>query len=571
MSQQDQALERDLRELLGRERPNAEEFEATVERKLAKLKEEGAEPAPYSIAADVLPPLVLAHGSLFGQQALAKVASVLSFPFTLVGVLFFLIGHGMRTVRGLEGERSASKAAMERAGRWLAGNWMWGLVWAGLAFYVGRFGDLDAAFAVVVLSVGAIVYLLRGLSKEGVASRRVVSQSVTQVLYIVFMAGVLQTGFHPTWPDLVLFFAYMTTVGICALLSRSDHSPDIEPGRYSRRDAILVGACFLPVVVVFAAFYGKVAARGAASVEDIGRWAEVEAQRADPDWALLADAVQLLKRVDAPVPSLSNAKAAFASLSDVRARMNCRPAWKLGLIDLEEFATLAREATAGSLILGSAHVAQDPSPDSAPIPALDLFKGSYAAGLVDLLHAGELTPDELSSVTDELDRALQAGLSLTVRECASMARVLNALGREDLIDRLKPVAEAALRRVWVEGSGRMRPGGFAYEPGENSASPAPTLLAAEVMTEFGTPEFVDVKEVHRLLHSRLRLTTADPETRFWVDDAVGFRNFELDYAAELPSGLVATIWSLRLLIGGLAICGMCIFAVLGAPIAGKDR
>ena len=589
--------EDELVELLRARRPDPRAFREGVARRIDERRRAGGEAAARderdpTLRASLLrrvaallgsDPAAVLGGAAGGKLAASKVLpAALALPALLFASALGGLLAGARSLsRSARGAAPPDPSTAGRRRRWgtggrpargrrswalpdrdlALGSFLQGLIsFGGLAlffapFLLGARHAIDVLLLVLLVSMGALVVTVRGLARRGALVREEVTRLCTGLL-LATLGGTFLWLHSAAVPDAaselgIGWSALVLVVGLacCAALQ-------------GRRGWVL-----LP----FVALVGFMTLPGStlSSPEAL--------RRQLPELELRAEAIGDWKQASAVVHTLRSAGAGLPDLSAVRAEIeraieagvDAHPvtwtaAARMGLIDEAHWRQLAsRRMEALSL-------------DQLLVPGARLGVAYDEYRVPMLLATRAPSEEQREQLLAVVERSWPGEGHGALQDASVCVRVLDALGRPDLVEARRPQLEELLRRTWIGGDVGVfgRVGGFSSNPLTLRTSfDEPTWHALELIERLGLGADgalalgIDLRLVRAYLRAESR------SIRF-VEIAPGLRTLSRAslLLLERGIGLPERSWpervlGERLLLASLAIVALCLLAIRLAPPA----
>ncbi len=574
--------EAEVRELFRRRRPDAASFREGVAQRIAGAEREGAASAEatnsnaasanaqleehasrgWRRAAAVLPPELAAV--LLGAGKSWSAALLL--PALLLAAALGAFAASARSIRRSARDAgppnpAASRKDFERELRKHPRLRALGLLQFGpllvmaTPFWLGRYHAVDALFALLLLSMFALAFAVRGLSKAGYLERRVVMHVSFSVLTTLFMGCFMwssslalvdidsRLGLH--WSGAA------TLLGLLALLV------------FFRRSAPFHGLGYL--LVVGLAVLGLFVAPGLTTRSSPAALREfVEREKLDVTelraWSEVSDAVEALAAVGAQPPDLSAPRAQVVQA--IEGGVDAHPrvwtaAARMGLLDREHWARLATRK------LMAYRLEQLLKRDG---PLLKPDYDEYELHM--LLGVRELSSSEREHIARRVEASWPApDAERALDQAAQCVRWFDLLGRSDLAEARRAKIHALLERHWIaDGRAFARIGGFSSYPETIPSSlEGPTALGVELMIRFGAPEAIDLRMLRAYLIGESASAGPLVAAPRYLHATARAALLRFNEQIGLPErGLLLRVLDERLLIATLLIVALCLYSVRSA-------
>jgi hypothetical protein len=569
--------EAEVRELFRRRRPDAASFREGVARRIAGAEREGAvssngpsshaqgvEQAPrgWRRAAAVLPPelasILLGVGKGWGAALLL--------PALLLAAAVGAFAASARSIRRSARDAgpvnpAASRTDFERALHGHPRVHALGLLQFGpllvmaTPFWFGRQHAVDMIFALLLLSMFALAFAVRGLSKSGFLERRIMMHVSFSVLTTLFMGCFMwSSGLNYFDIDSRLGLHWSgaaTLLGLIALLVLFPRSAPFQGFAY--------------VLVVVLALLGLLVAPGFTTRSSPAAVREfVDLEELDVNelrgWSEVSGSVEALAAVGASLPDLSTLRRQVTSAIEQGAEAHpCvwTAAARMKLVGAEHWAQLAqRKMMAYKLdqLLASdgPHHKQD----------YDEFE------LHMLLAVRELSSRDCERLVQRIEQSWpDPGAERALDAAAQCVRWFDLIGRSDLAEARRADVRAILERHWVAaGRAFARIGGFSSYPEKIRSSLAgPTALGVELMARFGAPETIDLELLRAYLRGESAWSGPLVQSPRYLHATARAALLRFDRQIGLPElGLLDRILGERLLIATLLIVALCLYSVRSA-------
>jgi hypothetical protein len=569
--------EAEVRELFRRRRPDAKSFREGVAQRIAGAERDGAassnEPSSHAQgveqgprgwrrAAAVLPPelasILLGVGK--GWSA------ALLLPALLLAAAVGAFAASARSIRRSARDAgpvhpAASRTDFERALHAHPKVRVLGLLQFGpllvmaTPFWFGRQHAVDVIFALLLLSMFAVAFAVRGLSKSGLLERRIMMHVSFSVLTTLFMGCFM-------WSSSLNFFdidsrlglhwsGAVTLLGLLALLVLFPRSAPFQGFAYF----LVVGLALLGLLVA----PGFTTRSSPAAVREFVELDELDVNELR-GWSEVSDSVEALAAVGASLPDLSTLRGQVTSAIEQGAEAHPRvwtAAARMKLVGPEHWAQLAqRKMMAYKLdqLLASdgPHYSQD----------YDEFE------LHMLLAVRELSASDCELLVRRIERSWPApGAERALDAAAQCVRWFDLLGRSDLAEARRDDVRAILERHWVaDGGAFARIGGFSSFPEKiRSSLPGPTALGVELMARFGAPEAIDLELLRAYLRGESAWSGPLIQSPRYLNATARAALLRFDRQIGLPErGPLDRILGERLLIATLLIVALCLYSVRSA-------
>ncbi|WLD12536.1 hypothetical protein [Planctellipticum variicoloris] len=562
--------ESDLRAALRLYSVAGDDFEAGVRRRIQAAEVERARdplagaPQLLRVAAASLPLPILTGGKVSGSVLplanaswLSKFVAFLALPaislFLLVGAALFGAA-GIRRIQAGNVPADIDQQAVQEAAR----HWWRRHKWAALLFFAATIGlPLVGATSLMLLiyliSLGAMLYLLAGFARQGLANRTVIGQSLIAGMAFlgqtsaVCTVGVQDIHFVDQMLLPAVFFSgVMLLLPVVARKDRSD-SP-LAPGRRWR-----VAATVLVTVPMLAWFTSSIwrpttPARIKQHVEAFDRAPFSSASWRD--WELVADgAIESGLRPDLSRPrKLLQSELSGEPLLVMPYILGS--AIRTGLIGPEELNWLPEIDQQRQSLLGGLP----------QLPITSLIQYDWAIRVLELRH-------ELSSEQkDFLEQRLLATLNALagdeyalLEDVLRITQLLDVIGRPIDRDQYRQKIHRWLRELHrTSGNGFLFSGGFAYSE-SGTATLEMTAYAVELMQIYGIPAGLDLNWVRSYLRPQM--------LRFGDDKyiaAVTLDRLNRLLGVTFPTWLDYVYYE-RSLIMAVLLVGLCLYATLSCP------
>lgn len=184
-----------------------------------------------------------------------------------------------------------------------------------------------------------------------------------------------------------------------------------------------------------------------------------------------------------------------------------------------------------------------------------------------LLATGELGVEEVDHLEHRLHASWPAldGFS-NIQSIRLIVMLCDAIGRPLDPETWRASVHDVLRRCWQDHSG-FRPGGFSSNIEKLKSSDLHVTHDAVVLMErFGAPPEIDLYRLGAYLDSQARVLFIAPR-RHWMQEAAGVALLRLEDRIGYPSrGVFEFILAERMLLGGLLVVVLAVFAIRRAPV-----
>lgn len=570
--------ESDLLDLFERRRPNKDAFRDRIRQRISERTSEptsereaeedsvrtvgskgprGAEPqepsSPWQRAAAFLP---------IPTTTSKLIPAALAWPFFLLLACFGGFFLGQRSLANKIGNPGTANVAPRRKGRKLNYGHVGGAIQFALlgALMSGGVWVLDAVLVVILLAMFAFVWMVGRMAEAGNASRPEVAGLASGVLISILVGGSLWTGTSLGGAELAAanvswtFFPLIIGVVITTFLA----------GRRIAVVALSVWAIF--ALVMLNPLGATETSPGSLrrqlehyelEVDDLGQWAEAGAL------------YQALEAVGEKAPDLDSVKqkviAATRSPKDVHPVV-WEAAAAMGMLGQDEWERLAayhskeldRLVESAQSGRGAARISRT-GYNQYRVTAL-LKTRSLDEPTLDSLAQMVLANWPISDEHGALERA---------NDCV---RLLEQLGREDLISDKHDAIESLLAECWIgrtRSFGFANTGGFTPNPVKFQTSfDDPTLAAVELMARVGVPDSIDPF----LVHGYLRHGSRRSEPLALMDNFAYLRGIERAALIRLEGevGLPARSWleklvNQRIMVMVLLVIALCLLAIRMTP------
>lgn len=567
--------ESDLRAALRPYKVAGDDFEAGVRRRIQASEVERARdplagaPQLLRVAAATLPLPILTGGKVTGSVLplanaswLSKFVAFLALPavtlFLLVGVALFGAA-GIRRIQAGNVPADIDQQAVQEAAR----LWWRRHRWSALLFFAATIGlPLVGATSLMLLiyliSLGAMLYLLAGFARQGLASRTVIGQSLMAGMAFlgqtsaICTVGVQDIHFVDQMLLPAVFFSgVMLLLPVVARKDRSD-SP-LSPGRKWR-----VAATVLVTVPMLAWFTSSIwwpttPARVKQHVEAFDRAPFASASWRD--WELVAGgAIESGLHPDLSGPR----KLLDTEMSHSRVDpFILGSAVRTGLVkddDLDRLPDLDQQRQ--SLLGGLPQ-----------LPITSLTQYDWVIRVLELQHA--LSSEQKDFLEQRLLATLNALITdnrdAPLEETLRVTQLLDVIGRPIDRDQYRDEVHKWLRQYHcTSGGGFTLPGGFRKYRNLSFSSSEATAYAVELMRMYGIPDGLNLDWVRSYLRPQM--------LRFGDDKYIAA--VTLDRLNRLPGVTFPTwldyVYYERSLIMAVLLVGLCLYATLTSP-AGPGR
>lgn len=276
-----------------------------------------------------------------------------------------------------------------------------------------------------------------------------------------------------------------------------------------------------------------------------------------------------LRAVGARIPDLADARERIARA--MRSEQSLHPlvltaAWRMGLVgDADWRAHAARRLEAYTLDELQRDGRLSPTP-------------YYQYLIPMLLAARQLTPEERERVTHTVLACWpEEGAHGALERALACVRMLDALGRGDLVARQQGRTLALLRDCWISGEGARlfaKVGGFTSNPDKFVTSfDDQTLYGVELMARFGVPAGIDLwllrSHLRRESHGQPLFLELSPELQAVPRASLLRLREEIGMP---PRSWLAALLAERVLLATLLVVLLCLGAIrLAPPVVEAER
>lgn len=569
----------DLRGLFASRRPDPESFRAGVEKRIAQQRadQDGAtdtgKPTGNTTflrhVAAVLPmdPVL---GAKAGSTTIKALYTALALPALVLASVIGSFAASVRSVKRVSRQAVPASGKPVNWRKWriqplnddlLRGGRLMVVVHSGLllslllSFLMGGHTAMDVLTIVLLIAMGAVVLVVRGLASEGLLSRREAARLATHLLLTVFVGCFLPMSTILALPDghALLGIGWAASAILMSLVAC------VALGWNWRRGLLALGLAGLMVT----GFNTGAVTRSSPAL--LNR--QLAGMNLDPSsleqWEGAESIFMALESVGSPTPDSSANRARFARA--IEEGVDIHPvvwtaAAHMGWIDDVQWARIAESGSDASTMKRL----------FAPERAMRMT--AYYEYRVPMLLASQ----ELSALEREqmAENALAAwpttGEHGALGDAAMLMRVLERLDRGDLVAGQKEATHDLLVRYWV-APGVPGPfgqvGGFTANPEKFTTSfMDDTWAAIELMARVGVPEEIDLYWLRGYLKKESRSTPLFfellPSHRAMPRAAL----LRLEHELGLPSrSWVEAILAERLLIATLLLVALCLLAIRLAP------
>lgn len=588
MNQHDQTgavSEKDLTELFGAFAPDPDEFRDGVERRIAekrrqleadrKVRESSASKRHFLRRAAAVLPIDPMTGGLAGSAALKVMYTTLALPALVLGSS---LGGFLLSLRSVKHEMNAaapssgrdSSPAVLRHGRHLRKPLNRDMLIAGrllavvncgllltllISFLTGGRTAVDVLTLVLLIAMGSIVLMVRGLGQAGLLSRYEATRLVMGVLMTVYSGCYLWFSTVLSTPDGHAEFGVggSSALVLLGIVACSFAGWGVRKGLLAVLLTSLLTVVFNPLGIT----------RSSASAVR-GQLANMTLDPSElRGWEDAAAMFSALESIGESTPALDSTSQRLARA--IEEGVECHPvvwtaAARMKLIGDAQWAKILGDdlhsVTQDNLLLPDSH-----------------FNSTtyYEYRIPMLLATRELSASELEILAGKLAAAWPERDQHGALESAAMlVHSFEWIGRQDLVESHKPAIHELLESQWVApGTSKLLgdPGGFSPNSKKFDASFVDaTWAAVELMSRVGVPDDIETRWVRGFLQNEARAQPlffevlsshkAMPRAALLVlEEKLGFpqRSWFEVLLAE------------RLFIATLLLVGLCLMAMRLAP------
>ncbi len=563
--------------LFERRRPKPESFADRIRERVEELEREHDQDADPSEDDQVVrsSPWTKVAASLSVKPTGFKIASAaFVWPLLLLVASMGGLYYGRRSLAksfeagGDQPARTSGKSSKTRVERSMGLKWLSLFVFFAplLALILGGSWGLDLILVIALFAMLGLVLVVREFGSDGAVTRAEVMPIV-----VVVIVGLLVSGafVQSSWSGMVNHVGPARGWALVALVAGASLCTWLSADRIRSRLFVVWGLVIIGFMNPFS-FTKTYPAELYSQLETI-------AERLDVDeldlWEEAAAIHGALESVDAKTPNLKSLSSAVADR--IEGGGDIHPiVWTasidMGLLGDEELVSLA-ELDAHAIERLRKNIAWN----LAGKERRSISSTTYNHYVVLLLLATEGLEepqrDELLQMV--LDLWPDLGEFHGLEKAMACIKLLEALGRDDLVEELRGPARELLSEYWVSparSDWSDTGGGFMSQPLEHThSSDEPTLQAVQLMARFGIPEDVDaflLRGYLRLEASQSVVGGCSPFARYHLDAKFEAALFRLERQVGMPErSWLAWFFAQRILFVILAVVALCVSAVLMAP------
>lgn len=562
--------EADLLDLFERRRPDKDAFRDRIRQRVAEREAEekpmptvgarnpkAAEPtqrsSPWQRAAAFLP---------IPTTTSKLIPAAMAWPLFLLMACFGGFFLSRRSLSNKLGDASAASASPQRKGRKSNYGHVGGVIQFAMlgVFMSGGFWVLDALLVVILLTMFAFVWMASRMAEAGNASRTEIAGLASGLLLALLVGAAL-------WSGTSLGGAEMATANVSWTFFPLVLGGMITAYFAGNRTALAMLFPWALFVIVMLNPMGVTGTSPESVLQQLERY-ELEVDDLD-QWAEAGALHQALGAAGEEAPDLDSVRQEIVAAS--RSPKGVHPvvwqsAAEMGMLGQEEWERLADyHSTELDRIVEKAQFGTG----TGRINRTD-YNQYRVTALLKTRDLDEPTRDGLAQMalanwpTSEEHGALE--------QANGCVRILEQLGREDLIGEKRDAIEALLSDCWIGGSSSFsfsNTGGFTSNPAKFRTSfDDPTLAAVELMARIGVPDSIDPF----LLRGYLRHESRRSGVFGFIDSLAYLKGIERAALLRLERevGLPTRSWleklvSQRIMVMVLLVIALCLMAIRMTP------